>query len=71
MIEKIFEKIPFDYKVVGVAFFLWGVMNFTDGILYGNWLNFVKGLVAFFIAGLYYFSADKIRFLYKKKGEYK
>jgi hypothetical protein len=62
---KIFDKIPFDYKVMGVAFFLWGVMNFTDGVLAENWLNIGKGLVALFIGGYYFFSRQQVSIRYK------
>lgn len=68
-LQKLYDKIPFDYKVMGVAFFLWGVMNFADGIVNNNWLNIGKGMVALFIGGYYYFSGKRVNILYKKEKE--
>lgn len=68
-LQKVYDKIPFDYKVMGVAFFLWGVMNFADGIVNNNWLNIGKGAVALFIGGYYYFSGKRVNIRYKKGKE--
>lgn len=55
----------FDFRIVGILLFLWGVLNFTTGYIDGDHLNISKGIVAIVMAGYISYFSKKIVILYK------
>jgi hypothetical protein len=58
-------KIIFDYRLLAILFFLWGVLNTTDGITEGNLLNLGKGVIVLVIAAYYAYPGNKVILRYK------
>ena len=59
-------KIIFDYRLLAIFFFLWGVLNTTDGLTESNFLNLGKGIIALTIAAYYAFPGNKVTLRYKR-----
>lgn len=55
----------FDYRILALLFFLWGILNLTDGIVASNYLNIGKGVIAIAIAWYYAFPGNEVLLRYK------
>ncbi len=55
----------FDFRILGVLLFFWGVLNFTTGYIDGDYLNMSKGVVAIAMAAYISYFSKKIIILHK------
>lgn len=55
-----------DIKILAIMILIWGVLNTSDGIIKGEFLNTAKGIIGISIALYIYLTADGLIIPYRR-----
>jgi hypothetical protein len=52
--------VKFDFRVIGMLFFLWALVGFVSAFIDQNPVNFLKACVTLIVAWAFYFPGNKV-----------